>query len=53
MSCKGCGRTKKNIPPKTDKRGNGINYHDKYAYLNPNQLAAKKAQEDKDREGKE
>lgn len=49
MACGGCGnKSPRNNP--FDKRGNSL---DKYAFLNPSQLAIKKAQEDKEAQDKE
>lgn len=48
MGCGTCSPPKKNNP--FDKRGNKKSSLDKYAFLNPNQLAIKKAQEEKDKE---
>lgn len=39
MACSGCRRRKKQLP--VDRRGNSL---DKYAYLNPNQIAIRDAQ---------
>jgi len=48
MGCGSCGKKVVRNKP-LDKRGNSL---DKYAYLNPNQLAIKKAEEEKEKEDK-
>jgi hypothetical protein len=52
MSCGGCRGVIKNNPnkknpPAVDKRGNTL---ENYAYLNPNQLALREAQRNKEKE---
>jgi hypothetical protein len=48
MACGTCGAKKRNNP--FDKKGNSL---ENYAFLNPNQLALRKAQEEKERQESE
>lgn len=52
MACGGCRGARRNVPnkkntPSVDKRGNPL---DSYAYLNPNQLAIREAQRNKEKD---